>query len=285
MIRTGVLADHEDQIAGVEVGWSQWFVGFAPLGVLLLILVPLLSYMICRPEVKESPEIVEWSSNELKAMGPLSRNEWIMAALVLLAMFLWICGSNPTISLPLLGSNFINATMVVFVVISLMLLTGVIEFEDIVREKSAWEVFFYFTSLLTLSSGLNEIGFIKWVAEGYAKELAGLSPTVGMILLVSFFFWVHYFFSSITSHAAAVLPVVLAVGSSIPGLSMPTLTLLCVYSLGLMGVISPYATGPAPMYYGSGYIGKGDFWKFGLIFGVIYFAGLLLIVMPWLRMV
>ena len=38
------------------------------------------------------------------------------------------------------------------------------------------------------------------------------------------------------------------------------------------------------MYYGSGYIGKGDFWKFGLIFGVII-AGLLLIVMPWLRVV
>jgi citrate:succinate antiporter/L-tartrate/succinate antiporter len=81
----------------------------------------------------------------------------------------------------------------------------------------------------------------------------------GLILLVSFFFWVHYFFSSITSHAAAVLPVVLAVGHSIPGLSMPTLTLLCVYSLGLMGVISPYATGPAPMYYGSGYYREGRF--------------------------
>jgi len=272
------------KISGVEVSWSQWFIGFAPLGILLLILVPLLSYVVCRPEVKESPEIVEWSANERKTMGPLSRNEWIMAALVLLAMFLWICGSNPTISVPLLGSNFINPTMVVFVVISLMLLTGVIEFEDIVREKSAWEVFFYFTSLLTLSSGLNEIGFIKWVTEGYAKELAGLGPTVGLILLVSFFFWVHYFFSSITSHAAAVLPVVLAVGHGIPGLPIQTLTLLCVYSLGLMGVISPYATGPAPMYYGSGYIGKGDFWKFGLIFGVIYFAGLMLIVMPWLGM-
>jgi hypothetical protein len=31
------------------------------------------------------------------------------------------------------------------------------------------------------------------------------------------------------------------------------------------------------MYYGSGYIDKGDFWKFGLIFGVIFFAGLLII--------
>ncbi len=39
------------------------------------------------------------------------------------------------------------------------------------------------------------------------------------------------------------LPVVLAVGSSIPGLPVQTLMLLCVYSLGLMGVISPYATG------------------------------------------
>jgi len=237
------------------------------------------------PEVKESAEIVEWSAKELAAMGPPSRNEWIMAALVLLAMFFWICGSNPNISLPLLGSNFINATMVVFVVISLMLVTGVIVFEDIVSEKSAWEVFFYFTSLLTLSSGLNEIGFIKWVAEGYAKPLAGLSPTMGMILLVSFFFWIHYFFSSITSHTAAVLPVVLAVGTSIPGLSVSTLMLLCVYSLGLMGVISPYATGPAPMYFGSGYIGKRDFWKFGLIFGMIYFAGLILIVLPWLQLI
>ena len=88
------------KIVDVDVGWSQWFIGFAPLGILLLILVPLLSYLVCRPEVKESPEIVEWSSNELKAMGPLSRNEWIMAVLVLLAMFLWICGSNPTISVP-----------------------------------------------------------------------------------------------------------------------------------------------------------------------------------------
>src|SRR5712664_1473923 len=156
------------KIAGVDIGWSQWFTGFAPLGIPLLLLVPLLAYVVCRPQVREGPEIVTWSSGELAAMGPPSRHEWIMAALVVLAMFLWITGSNPAISLPMLGSNFINPTMVVFVVITLMLVTGIIEFDDIVAEKSAWEVFFYFTSLLTLSSGLNEIGF----AEGYAKPLA-----------------------------------------------------------------------------------------------------------------
>src|SRR3977135_216110 len=76
------------KIVNVDIGWSQWFIGFAPLGILLLLLVPLLSYVVRRPEVTQSPEIVAWSSNELATMGPPSRDEWIMAALVVLAMFL-----------------------------------------------------------------------------------------------------------------------------------------------------------------------------------------------------
>jgi citrate:succinate antiporter/L-tartrate/succinate antiporter len=237
---------------------------------------------VCRPEVKASPEISAWASKELAAIGPMGRQEIVMAAVVLLAMFLWITGSNPNIVLPVVGSNYINPTMVVLVVISVLLLAGVIEFADIVAEKSAWEVFFYFTSLLTLASGLNDVGFIHWLAESFASHLGGLSPTMATILLVTLFFWIHYGFSSITSHTAAVLPVVLAVGSGIPGVDVRTLAQLCLYSLGLMGVISPFATGPAPMYFGSGYIGKRDFWKFGLIFGVLYFAGLIAVVFPWL---
>ncbi|MGY4352017.1 hypothetical protein ACVWXM_008510 [Bradyrhizobium sp. GM7.3] len=104
--------------AGIDVSWAQWFIGFAPLGLLLMVLVPLLSYAVCRPEVKSSPEISEWASKELAEMGPMSRNEWIMLALILLAMFLWIAGSSPDIRVPLLGSNFVNATTVVFIVIS-----------------------------------------------------------------------------------------------------------------------------------------------------------------------
>src|SRR4249920_1769950 len=68
------------KIVNVDIGWSQWFIGFAPLGIPLLLAVPLLSYLVCRPEVKESPEIVEWSAGELKTMGPMSRSERIMAA-------------------------------------------------------------------------------------------------------------------------------------------------------------------------------------------------------------
>jgi len=61
--------------------------------------------------------------------------------------------------------------------------------------------------------------------------------------------------------------------------------LLCVYSLGLIGILTPYATGPSPVYYGSGYISRTDFWKLGLIFGVIFFVALLAIGIPYLTSV
>ena len=103
-----------------------------------------------------------------------------------------------------------------------------------------------------------------------------------MGFLVALFFLVHYFFASLSAHTAAVLPVVLAVGTKIPGIPVLPFALLLVYGLGLMGVISPYATGPSPVYYGSGYISRTAFWTLGLIFGLIFLAALLIIGMPWL---
>jgi di/tricarboxylate transporter len=57
---------------------------------------------------------------------------------------------------------------------------------------------------------------------------------------------------------------------------------LLAYSLGLMGILTPYATGPAPVYYASGYIRKRDFWWFGFVMGSIFLACYLMIGLPWL---
>jgi citrate:succinate antiporter/L-tartrate/succinate antiporter len=215
-------------------------------------------------------------------MGPVTTKEWTMAALVILAIFLWITGANASITVPFLGSNFINATSVVLVGIALMLATGVVEFNDIISYKAAWDVFLYFATLLTLASGLNTIGFIPWLAKLAAAPLQTVNPIVAMIALVALFYFIHYFFTSLTSQTAAVLPVVLAVGTQIPGIPALPFALLCVYSLGLMGVISPYATGPAPIYFGSGYVNRSDFWKLGFIFGILYFAVLIIVGVPYL---
>lgn len=98
-----------------------------------------------------------------------------------------------------------------------------------------------------------------------------------MAMLVALFFLLHYMFASLTAHATALLPVMFATGMAVPGMPVRGFVMLMLFSLGLMGVLTPYATGPAPVYFGSGYIPRKDFWRLGFIFGVIFLAALLII--------
>ena len=74
----------------------------------------------------------------------------------------------------------------------------------------------------------------------------------------------------------------LGVGLAIPGLAPEKLALGLALTTGLMGVISPYATGAALPYYNSGYIKSSEFWRNGTIYGLIFLAALLLLGLPLL---
>src|SRR5688572_13637588 len=79
-------------------------------------------------------------------------------------------------------------------------------------------------------------------------------------------------FASLTAHTTALLPVLLTAAIAVPEMPVKLISLLFCYTLGSMGIISPYATGPGPIYYGSGYVSRKEFWTLGLIFGGIYLA-------------
>lgn len=75
----------------------------------------------------------------------------------------------------------------------------------------------------------------------------------------------------------------MAVGGKIAGIDVDQMTLLMLLSFGIMGIITPYGTGPSPVWYGSGYIKSSDFWRLGFIFGAIYLVVFLLVCVPWVR--
>ncbi|MCX5837527.1 MAG: anion permease [Deltaproteobacteria bacterium] len=255
----------------ISIPWTEWFVGFLPVGIILILILPFLIYKIYPPEIKSSQEIPSWASQELDKLGKFSRKELVMALLAVLALALWI-----------FGGNLIDATTAAGFVISLMLITGTVTWDDILANKQAWNVLVWFATLVALADGLNKVGFVTWFAKSMAALLTGMSPIVVMVVLVVIFFIIHYMFASLTAHTTAILPVMLAVGAAIPGLPVKTFALLLCYSLGLMGVITPYATGPGPVYYGSGYISRKDFWTLGLIFGIIFLVALIGIGVPYL---
>jgi len=74
----------------------------------------------------------------------------------------------------------------------------------------------------------------------------------------------------------------LAAGKSVPGIDPEQLALALALATGLMGVITPYATGPALVYYESGYLPAAHFWRLGLVFGAIFLTALLTIGVPLL---
>jgi L-tartrate/succinate antiporter len=255
----------------ISISWTEWFVGFLPVGIILILILPYLVYKIYPPEIKSSEEIPSWASQELDKLGKFSRKELVMALLAVLALALWI-----------FGGNLIDATTAAGFVISLMIITGTVTWDDILANKQAWNVLVWFATLVALADGLNKVGFVTWFAKSMAALLTGMSPIVVMVVLVVIFFIIHYMFASLTAHTTAILPVMLAVGAAIPGLPIKTFALLLCYSLGIMGVITPYATGPGPVYYGSGYISRKDFWTLGLIFGTIFLVALIGIGVPYL---
>jgi L-tartrate/succinate antiporter len=258
----------------VEFGWAQWFIAFAPVGILLLLLVPLITYWLFPPEIKEGHEVPAWAGTELSKMGALTRREILLAVLVLLALGLWI-----------FAGESVNATTVALIVISLMLLLKVVSWDDVTSNKVAWNTLAWFATLVAMADGLARTGFVKWFADSMAAHLHGYPPSTTMIALVVMFYLVHYLFASVTAHVTAMLPVMLAVGATIPGMNMPQFSLLLCLTLGLMGIFTPYGTGPSPVYYGSGYLPSRDWWRLGALFGVIYGAVFLLIGVPWIAFV
>jgi len=257
--------------SGIEISWRTWFLGFLPAGSVLILLLPVLVYAIYPPGIKRGREIPLWAAQELAAMGKVTRKELVMGLLAVLALAGWI-----------FGGGLLDATTVAGLVISCMLLAGVVTWEDILGNRQAWNVLVWFATLVALADGLGRVGFVGWFASSVTSRLSGMPALTVMIILTAIFFAVHYLFASLTAHATAVLPVMLAAGASVPGMPLKTFALLLCFSLGIMGVITPYATGPAPVYFGSGYISRREFWTLGLIFGLIFLIALLGIGLPTL---
>ena len=247
--------------AKLDISWMDWLTAFAPVGVILLVSLPLLVYVLYPPTIKEGSEVPAWADEELRTMGGLSRREIILAVLVLLALAMWI-----------FGGDFVNATTAALIVVSLMVLTRIVSWDDILSNKQAWSTLVWFATLIALADGLNRTGFVHWFAESVSAHMGGFSPTIAMVVLVCVYFFSHYLFASITAHTTAMLPVMLAVGGAIPGMPMQALAQMLVLSGGIMSVLTPYAGGPNPVYYGSGYLPTKDFWLLGAIFGAIFFG-------------
>jgi L-tartrate/succinate antiporter len=261
----------------VDISWFDWFKAAAPLGIPFFLLAPYLLYKIYPPSVKEAPEAPRWAADELKMMGPVNRKEITLLVLVLIALSLWITASVAKYA------PYIDATLVAMFIVVMMLVFKVVSWDDVIGHSQAWNVFIWFATMVTLAGGLADVKFVEWIAKSIAPVLSTMTLTASIVLVIGGYYFLHYLFASGTAHTTSLLPMFLAVAVTIPGLSPKSWALLLVLAQGMSGIFTPFGGGASPIFYGSGFVKTRDFWIYGFVLGVIYFALYLAVAVPWMR--
>lgn len=243
---------------GVTITWGNWALAALVPGLLSLIIVPLIIYKLYTPEIKETPDAKVIAKEKLNEMGPISTQEWIMIAVFLFLITFWILGST-------LG---INSTVTAFGGLTALLITGVLNWDDIKSEKGAWDTLIWFGVLVMMANYLNRLGFIPWFSEFVAGQVTGMSWMAAFPILIGIYFYSHYMFASATAHVTAMAAVFMAVGIAV-GVPPFLMAISLGFFSNLFGCLTHYGMGPAPVLFGSGFVELGDWWKVGFIMSIV----------------
>lgn len=243
---------------GIHISWMSWMLAAIVPGLLCFFVIPMLLYKTYPPELKATGDAPSVASNELKAMGPVSRKEWYMMAAFIILLALWVSGD-------LFG---IDATTTAFIGLVFLLLSSVLTWEDVKAEKGAWDTIVWFATLVMMASGLNELGFIEWFSNLIREEIGGLSWQIAFPVIIGVYFFSHYLFASATAHVAAMYSALLGVGISL-GIPPLLLAFMLGFTGSLYGSLTHYGHGPAPVFFGSGYVDIKNWWTKGLETGLV----------------
>lgn len=261
------------QEVGVSITWPGWLAAAVVPGLVGVVVVPLVIYALNRPEVRRTPDASAMASRELKRLGPVTRYEWTTLVVFVGMIVLWV-----------VADDLLSATTVALLGLGALLLTGALTWEQMKAERSAWDTLTWFAALVMMGSYLNELGLIGWLGDNVGSAMGGLGSFAAFAALTGVYAVCHYLFASGTAHTASMFAVFLGVGLAL-GLPGVPLTVFLGAIPTLMGCLTHYGNGPAPLYFGSGYVELRTWWRTGLVLGLVHMAIWLAVGPLWWRVV
>jgi DASS family divalent anion:Na+ symporter len=164
-----------------------------------------------------------------------------------------------------------SATAIAYLGLMLLLVTRVLEWQDLIDEKGAWDALMWFGGLIMLAGQLDRAGLPKAFAESAATFVGGWSWWVALAALMVVYLYSHYAFASLVAHVTAMFPAFFAVAI---GLGAPPLLAALAFGFfsSLNAATTHYGTGPAPIVFGAGYVSQGQWWRIGFIISLLHLA-------------
>lgn len=260
--------------SGVTMTWMGWLAASIVPAAICLAVVPFFVYKMYPPTIKETPNAKEWANSQLEEMGKMTNPEKVMAGIFILTLALWMLSST-------LG---IDATLIAFISLSLLLLTGILSSKDVLSETGAWNILIWLSILVFMAGKLTEFGFIGWISTSISSSLKGVSWLWVLIILALVLFYTHYFFASATAHNSAMyLPLlVVAIGAGAPKLMAAQF--LAMFS-AIMGSTTHYSSPASSVLAASGYVEQGEWWKMSFVFGLFYILVYGVVGLGWMKII
>jgi divalent anion:Na+ symporter, DASS family len=269
-----LVAEFARQGSGIALTWTTWALAACVPGIVGLVLVPYVVYRLCPPEAQETKVAQSLAAERLEAMGPLSRSELIMVSVFSLVLLLWVSGEW----------HGISATTIACVGLALLLLTRVLDWQDVLDEKAAWDALIWFGGLMMLAAQLDKAGFPRAFADAAAGVVGGWPWWWGLSALVVVYVYSHYAFASLVAHTTAMFPAFFAVSI---GLGAPPIVaaLALGFFSALNAAMTHYGTGPAPIVFAAGYLTQAQWWRVGFLISLVHLATWLPIGFLWWKII
>jgi DASS family divalent anion:Na+ symporter len=143
--------------------------------------------------------------------------------------------------------------------------------EDVLREKGAWNTFIWLSVLVMMATQLSKLGLVEWFSDAVGGVFAGSSWPIAFVGLAVVYFYSHYFFAGNTAHISSMYAAFLAVALAAGTPPMLAALVLAFFS-NLFSSMTHYGTGPAPVLFGAGYVALGEWWRLGLVVSLVNLA-------------
>ncbi len=252
--------------AEISLSWGTWALAMLLPGLVAIALMPLVILWLYPPEIRDTEDAHTFALSRLAELGPVKTSEKILLGVFAWLLFLW-AGVPEMIA----GKAYaVDATTAAFSGLTLLLLAGVLSWEEVLAEKSAWDTITWFAALVMMATFLNKLGIIAWlstVLQGGIVQL-GLGWMGAVALLTLVYMYAHYLFASTTAHITAMFAAFYTAGIALGAPPMAFALLLAAAS-SIMMTLTHYATGTSPIIFGSGYTTLGQWWLAGLVMSVV----------------
>lgn len=268
----------------IEISFLKWMTFGLPFAIIMVALcyLVLVKWMFPCNHIQFSAS-ANLISDEIKKLGPVSKEEKRVLIIFAITVFLWITRTIinnffPELNLSDTAISLIGAVALFAIPLNLKKGTFILKWND--TEKLAWGILLLFGGGLALAKGMDASGLVDVITQAIQSGNFNTTITVSLLIVLILFM------TELMSNVALISVLAPVVAGIAIGLNIPILNVLIPVTMASScAFMLPMATPPNAIVFASGYVKVSEMVKAGIllnIFAVVLLILYYLFVIPYM---